>query len=261
MSTSAEKPRRRRLRFSVRILMLLVLLVGACLGWWVDRVNRANRQRRAVAAILKAHGRVWYDYEFSGEMAIPIGNPWAPEWLRKRFGDEFFQEVTMVAFQNPLPPDPAPEEARESPRVRLAEAQLAAVEGLDRLERLYLVGSWTTDDGLERLKRLARLRYLNLAGTRVKGPGLAHLTALHELRELSLVRTKVDDDGLANLRGLRGLRKLNLYGTKVTDAGLAHLAGLTGLEELTLSGTKVTDTGLAHLKRLSHLRTLDFSGQ
>ena len=46
--TEPEKPRLRRFVISVRALMLLVVLVAVPVAW---KVNRANTQRRAVAAI------------------------------------------------------------------------------------------------------------------------------------------------------------------------------------------------------------------
>ena len=53
---------RKRLVLSLRSAMLLVLLSGLWLGW---KVNRANDQRRAVAAIRRAGGGISYDYQFA----------------------------------------------------------------------------------------------------------------------------------------------------------------------------------------------------
>jgi hypothetical protein len=58
------------LRFSVRGLIVLVLVVGGWLGWTV----RSSRiQRDAVAAIRKADRSVSYDWEYcDGETAAAI---------------------------------------------------------------------------------------------------------------------------------------------------------------------------------------------
>ena len=63
---------RSSLRFSVRGLVVLVLVIGGWLGWIV---RSARIQREAVAAIEKAGGRVKYDWEWSGGKQIPGGDP------------------------------------------------------------------------------------------------------------------------------------------------------------------------------------------
>ncbi len=54
----ASRPWRRFLRFSVRGLSVLVLVIAAGMGWIV---RQARIQREAVAAINKAGGSVYYD--------------------------------------------------------------------------------------------------------------------------------------------------------------------------------------------------------
>ena len=51
---------RKHLRFSLRSLMLLVLILAVFLGW---RANKARQQRRVVAAVEAYGGWVHYDYE------------------------------------------------------------------------------------------------------------------------------------------------------------------------------------------------------
>jgi hypothetical protein len=62
MSTTLAKPVsrpwRRCLRFNVRGLIVVVLVIGVGLGWVV---RQAHGQRDAVAAILRAGGVVEYD--------------------------------------------------------------------------------------------------------------------------------------------------------------------------------------------------------
>jgi hypothetical protein len=47
-----------RLRLSVRVLMLSILVLGTALGRWV---HHARVQRDAVAEIVQRGGRVYYD--------------------------------------------------------------------------------------------------------------------------------------------------------------------------------------------------------
>ena len=140
-------PVRKWFVLSLRSAMLLVLLSGLWMGW---RVNRANDQRRAVAAIRRAGGGISYDYQFSVSKGYrnPNGRPWAPAWLRNWLGDEFFQEVTSVQFLNRP----------------LTDHDLAPLASLDRLEEVAISGAPITDAGLKHLANLKELRILLALG-------------------------------------------------------------------------------------------------
>jgi hypothetical protein len=58
---------RRRLRISVRGLMVIVLITGGVLGWVI---HRTHVQRDAVAAIRRAGGNIRYDWEENGAAAL-----------------------------------------------------------------------------------------------------------------------------------------------------------------------------------------------
>ena len=88
-----SRPWRRFLRFSVRGLIVLVLVIGAGLGWLV---RSARIQREAVAAIKKAGGSVNYDWEWSNGKTIPEGKPWAPRGSWIVIGVDYFGHVTAV---------------------------------------------------------------------------------------------------------------------------------------------------------------------
>ena len=269
------KLRPRWMVVSLRGLMLFILVFGIWLGW---RVNRANSQRRAVAEVLKAGGYVYYDNQYKDHVLIRSrqnAKPWAPEWLRRWVGDEFFQEVIAVSLYN----------RGSSPPV--TDKTLAAITAFDRLEQLSLVHQAITDAQLARLSRLTALRDLNLrACPAVTNVGLVHLRGLTELRFLDLAESGVTDDGLETLSELRHIESLRLKATKqtdagitriaarwgetlkelelsscpgVTDAGLARLSGLTELETLSLTHTRITDTGLANFRGLKRLQTLNLN--
>ena len=60
MATANSTSWRRKLRFSVRSLLVLVLVIGGWLGW---TVRNARIQREAVAAIRLAGGTVTYHWD------------------------------------------------------------------------------------------------------------------------------------------------------------------------------------------------------
>lgn len=250
---------RRWHRISVRGLIVLVLVLGGCLGWLAHLARQARIQRDAVAAITRVGGSALYDWQFEGNRfrlkpgtnIISNEVPGWPRGLVDRLGVDAFGSVTQVSFRR-LPRALSPAESEEV---------LAQIGHLSRLKQLTLINVPVTDAGLAQLEGLTNLESFMLRGTnRVTDAGVAHLARLTGLTGLYLEDSRISDAGLASLRGLTGLETLNVGRTQIGDAGLAHLGGLTRLENLGLDGTKVTDAGLAVLKGLKNLKRLYLTG-
>jgi hypothetical protein len=223
--------RRRRFMISLRSMMILVLVFGGWLGWFVRRVQVRHD---AVAAVKNAGGSVVYDLEWRNAGPNPYRKSWVPDWLG---GDQtwipqwilrgsridYFGNVVLVSLIPSRVNDP-----------RAAN-----------------------DDILALVARLDRLQDLRLTSSAVSDAGLAHLGGLTDLRDLQIGRTQVGDIGMAHIKTLTSLTSLYIADTQVTDAGLIHLRGLTNLRVLFLAGTKVTDDGVLALERaLPNLQVL-----
>jgi hypothetical protein len=61
--TTTPKPHRRWLQFSLRTMLLLVLIASVPLGWLGMKVREARQQWEAVRAIRMVEGVVEYDFE------------------------------------------------------------------------------------------------------------------------------------------------------------------------------------------------------
>ena len=195
---------RRFLRFSMRGMIVVVLVIGGWLGWVV---RSAQIQREAVAAIENAGGAVSYDWgRISG--SIPAGGPWAPEWLVNLIGVDYFGHVT---------------EALINQNSTVTDGVIAKVGCLTQLHDLFLHSTCVSDAGLSHLKGLTNLEWLDLGKTQITDAGLVHLRGLANLTELRLGGTQVTDAGLRHLKGLTKLSQLDLSETQVTDAGLREL--------------------------------------
>jgi hypothetical protein len=229
---------RRRLRFSIRALVVVVLCLGGGLGWIV---YRARVQHRSVDAIQRMGGSALYDWQFKSG-PVRDGAPWAPSWLIERIGADYFQYVTYVYL----------------PNARSSEG-LACIGQLDRLEMLMLGGPAVSDDGLTHLTGLTNLEVLYLSGT-FSDRGLKHLLCLGRLKRLGLAGTNITDAGIVYLQHLNTLEELDLSRTQITDSGLVHLRGLTNLKKLGLQMTRISDAGLVHLRGLKNLRRLGLRG-
>lgn len=145
--TATPTPRRRWLQYSLRTLLVLVLLLSLPLAWFALKIRKAERQRQAVDAIATLGGWVRYDYQFnSSGVYIQGARPPGPEWLRKLVGHDLFTHVTMVSLQ---------------PRYRFSLA-------------VNRIG----DDALEHLRQFTELQRLSLLSTKVTDAGLEHLGGL-----------------------------------------------------------------------------------
>jgi hypothetical protein len=124
-----SRPWRRFLRFSVRGLIVIVLVIGVGLGWVV---RQAHVQRDAVAAILRAGGVVEYDWQRRNRKSIPGGEPSAPRWLVHLIGGDYFGHVTAVWLSH----------------MKETDATLADVGHLVRFGELYFNPQAISDAGL-----------------------------------------------------------------------------------------------------------------
>ena len=149
-----ERPRpwwrKIRARVGLRTLMVTVLAAGGGLGWLV---HRANVQRRAAAAIAKAGGSVYYDFQLTPGRPLWPGAPSAwPKWLIDAVGVDYFHGVVGFAFGP---------HARKDADALPTDALMAQVGRLDRLSVINLdnaQGRSLTDADLAHLRGLDRLR-------------------------------------------------------------------------------------------------------
>ena len=197
---SATAPRQRNpLRLSVRGLVVLVLVIGAGLGWVV---RQAHVQRDAVATIQRAGGTVMYDWQYSNGRMVSAGRP--PQWLVDLIGIDHFGHVTAV-WLTPMASD----------------VVLAQVERLSRLVALgLLVGQRRRDDPSDEAHQT---HCASLYGATDRRRRHGEAKTANALSFLCLHHTHVTDEGLAQLKGLSNLSQLDIVGHSVTLAAAREL--------------------------------------
>jgi hypothetical protein len=244
---------RHRLKITLRAMMLLILILSVWLGW---QVNRAREQREAVAAVQRYGGWVHYDFEFVNNKLTSGRSPWAPRWLRRMLGDEFFQEVRQVS----LVYDDSTGKRYDNANVVACDDVLARVARLPGLRSLLLKESQATDEGMRHIGKMAGLEELLIWDAEsVTDGGVAHLAGLKGLKNIHISHSNLTDVSLALLSRLPAIETLSLQQNHFSDEGLARLTGKERLKGLYIGigDLRVTDAGLAHLGDFKKLEGVD----
>jgi hypothetical protein len=274
-----------RIRFSLRSLLVIVLLICSWLGLVTHQDREMKQHKATVLCVVRHGGCVEYQSGRSG------ANPYHlfPEetWLRKFFPQWKRDRVISVTFQRAdqsfgttirgtkgiawIDPDWSLESMRELggslqsfPDLRrlsfdqtpLPRHGLRCIEGLTRLESLDLSETRITSADVVHLRGLVNLEYLNLKRTRIDNDCLTYIQGMRKLKVLLLGSTRIGDDGMTHLTQIPSLEVLSLSNTPLTDEGLVQLAACKHLRELRIDHTAVTDAGLHRLQAMQNLRLL-----
>jgi hypothetical protein len=280
-----------RFQFSIRSLLILVVVAAVPCSWLALERQEARRQRQTIAAIRAAGGDVIYSYELGRSMYLrPRGGPAVvPTFLLRILGDDFFVlDIGEVTLKEPHDADFAALRTWRNLKSIVAEGENITDRGMEQLENfpdlefLWIINSrHITASGFRHLRRLSKvievhldgcrnfcdadfanlrgaasLRELHLGDTLVNGSGFAELGQLHRLSTVDLCRAPVTDEGLSGIESLPNLEQVLLGSTSVTDKGLIHLRKLTKLRRLALDGTRVNGSGFKQLSDSKCLREL-----
>ena len=259
MVNHSSSIRRRFFQYSLRFLLLIVLVFAIAMAW----LTRGARLQEAAVVRLTSYGASHIGYVSAWrEDGSPDyrADPKQPKLLRDLLGRHYFETVVGVG---------APADDRVLPslvdlpalrrltlwRGQFVRPQFDCLQSLRELRSLCLESTNVTDDALAYIGTLYRLEELDLNSTHITDRGLTHLGALSRLRLLVLNNTEVTG---ATFDGLpAGVTHLILDSTNVDDIGLARLSGLRSLKVLSLIDTNVTGVGITHLTALEQLTTLD----
>jgi hypothetical protein len=175
---TTPKPRRRWLQFSLRTMLVLVLICSLPCGWLAYEVGKAREQAAAAKAIEELGGLVEFGPASGGLPRRVVA------WLGTLAGEDWAEDVIgAFLFGTEVSDDP-----------------LEQLNGLSHLRYLNLFDTQVTDAGLEHLRRLTQLQLLWLDDTQVTDAGLEHLRGLTQLKSLSIFHTQVTDAGVAGLQ-------------------------------------------------------------
>ncbi len=172
-------PKRRWAQFSLGTMFLVVTLF--CV-WLAVVVDRANKQRDAVAAIKAVRGaQVFYDVD-----APKYVNTFPKRFLRRWLPQDYLDEVVAIHLDGS----------------DVSDADLAHLNELPALQELSINDTQVTDAGLGHLKSLTGLKGLLLEYNhpQLTDAGLKHLEGLTGLQSLLLSGTQVTDAGVSEFQ-------------------------------------------------------------
>lgn len=164
-------PSARRIRFGLRGLLFLVLLLSVGFAWAAYQQRRVDARRAFVQTITRHGGTVLTDQRPAA-------------WQRYVWGPAADGAVLQVDLYG----------TQASPEI------LAGLAAFSELTYLDLSHVPITDADLPRLAGLTRLRVLYLAHTSITDAGLASLRSLDNLYELDLTGTAVTAEAAAQLQ-------------------------------------------------------------
>jgi hypothetical protein len=175
----------RRFQFTLRSLMLLMLIVAIACSWFSVRVQQAKNQKELVHVLRKEssyYNSAHYDYQYWFN-SKPIKTSIAG-WLAENFDPDFFGNITWVDLK----------------KTKTSNAGLRCLENLESLQILDLDDTQITDAELRHLENLTKIESIDLNRTNISDSGLKHLKTLTSLKSISLAHTQVTDAGISDLQ-------------------------------------------------------------
>ncbi|MCX7425911.1 MAG: hypothetical protein NTW96_09880 [Planctomycetia bacterium] len=226
----------RRFQFSLRTLLLFVLVCAVQCSWWAVTMRKVKTQREAREAITRLGGSVGYDYEYehwkahdfeTGFQEQPV--PPGPELLRAVAGDDLFDTVMTVSFYGCVT---SSTEGRLDPAI--TDDDMEILSAFPRLREGHFIFQPITDRSLETLSRFREIESVDLYGTQITDRGLASLANLPRLKQIGIGGTPASVQGIAAIRE----RLPALESVEVDAAQLQAAGGWSRAEEL-LPGVRI----------------------
>jgi hypothetical protein len=229
-------PTRRRFwpRFTLRVLLVFVTLVGIGLGYWT---HRARQQRRIVERIQQGGGMVCYERD--GPLA-PEPRNFVVEWMASVLTRDYLERVvavTVVRNEGVLH-DLDKLRGLESLQINddaLTDEDLIGLANCRELRHFLIGEPWLLDDDGDSslisdksLVRIARLP--NLESARVQGKGFTRLF------------TRLGIEALAESSTLRDL-EIGLFDPSVNASDFEPMRRLGRIESLQAWGAKGSGWG------------------
>jgi hypothetical protein len=139
-----------RFQFSIRSLLVLVVVIAVPCSWMAAEMKKAREQAEAINKL-----DAIVIYGDAGDSSATAAPPRGTVWLRTLLGNEFFYDAVRVDLNS--------------------DTRMDRLKELAQLHILILSGDDVTDAGLQHLEGLTQVRKLALVGTKVTNEGVKKL--------------------------------------------------------------------------------------
>lgn len=250
-------------QFSIRSLLLLMLVTAVAVGWLGNEV-RVARDQNAVVQRFREDG-ISVSLESRNRKLVPES-----ELTRRIFGESFFFAAFRIHATKYVSADLLSSIERLPPLVdvflnntQANDETVRVIAASDRLEQLFLGATEITDRGLEHFVDHPALFSLVVFDTKVTNLGMDSICDVPKLKSLAIQQTSITDAAVRALveSKLRDqLVELDVSETAVTSDSLPDLAKLSQLTHLRFREISTTVEQLKLLAELPRLRRIDITG-
>ena len=225
---ASEKPVKRswtrffRFQFSVRTMLLAMLVAGPATFAWYKFLEPYRRDMEVVNRVLDLKGGYVLETQ-------------APAWAISLFGEKHFQRVVAISLKG--------NQLKDEDLRFLGQATNLRSLTIMRCNRL-------SEDAARPLKKLPQLTEQTLMFP-ISRKTLPTIGKMKKLRVLVLYRANVNGDELAPLADLKELEKVTLVGRNLhlNDYGFEHLSELPKLNEVILRTITLRGAGVKRFQK------------
>ncbi len=177
--TQCSSRRLRWFQYSLRTLLLFILVAGCFSGWLGIKLRDAARQREVLRIVQGWGGEVLYARRFdeAGVFSAEIKTD-CPAWLQPFFGDSrqdvFAINMMRLCGMAPTGPPPRYPDIGWN-RIDISGVDFSPLSEFPNLRRLDLESTRISDATFATIPHLEKLEVLNLFGNGLTDQGLEHL--------------------------------------------------------------------------------------
>lgn len=190
-------------RFTVRFLLLVMLLAAGYAGWYGYTTRRTEQQLRFVEPLQQygATVNVWKGQVNRVTLSRDLDKPFDPELLAPLAKLPKLTRLVLIDTQGD-------------------EQMIEQIGRIESLEELLIINADLNRADLAPLKQLTNLKILWLCDSNLNDSTLDPIGEMQSLRRLNLNDNRLTDNGLLRLAGLVSLEQLHLANNEITDNGV-----------------------------------------